>query len=189
MKVCEMKTLGLALGLAMMLAGCSKSGEGDKPSTEAASTSAAAPKSSAPSSASARGPESTATGQAATYSGSYSVAPGKIYISEAKDYAGVKQAKDDPAKHVGDGTLSLTVDAEGRVAGTIDTGPASPAVIDGRLSGSDLRGSIRRKTPTDDGLTGTLDAKVTGDAIEGKLSLAEATAAIVRDGKLSLKRK
>ena len=69
------------------------------------------------------------------------------------------------------------------------SGPAAPAVIDGALMGSEIRGNVRRKTLTDDGLTGTLVAKLSGDTVEGTLSLAEANAAIVRDGKLSLKKK
>lgn len=122
------------------------------------------------------------------FAGTYSVAPGTMYIPETKDYANVKQAKDDPSQLVGEGTLSLTVE-DGRVSGTIETGPAGPAVIDGKLVGDDLRGNVRRKDPSDEGLTGTLSGTVTGDTVSGQLSLATANAGLVRDGKFTAKKK
>jgi hypothetical protein len=206
MSACRMETTGFvvrgaplvfALVLALALTGCPKSGKGDKPAPSASSSVAttrvdlgARPGAEAGTpTAGGASAKPAATGQASSYGGTYSVASGKMYISETKEFAGVKQAKDDPAKHVGDGNLSLSVDVDGRVTGTIDSGPASPAVIDGRVSGTDLRANVRRKDPADDGLTGTLDGKVSGDTVEGKLSLAESTAAIVREGKLALKKK
>ncbi len=112
-----------------------------------------------------------------------------MYIPDTKDYARVKQAPDDPAKHVGEGTITLAVDAEGIVSGTIDSGPAAPAIVEGRVIDGELRGNVRRKDPADSGLTGTLVATQAGGAVEGKLSLAESSAAVVREGKLSLKKK
>ena len=67
----------------------------------------------------------------------------------------------------------------------IESGPASPAVIDGQLVDDEIRGNIRRKTPADDGLTGTIVAKPDGD---GRMALADGTSAIVREAKLSLKK-
>ncbi|MDF2696193.1 MAG: hypothetical protein K0S65_4576 [Labilithrix sp.] len=78
-----------------------------------------------------------------------------MYIPQAKDWASVKQAKDDPTKHVGEGALSLAVDGDGKVTGTIDSGPAGPGVIDGSVIDGELRGVVRRKDPKDEGLTGT----------------------------------
>jgi hypothetical protein len=177
------------LPLALTLAGCSK-GESGKPAPAAsasviAQSASPSPEAGAPAAKASAEP----TGKAASYSGTYSVAPASIYISDAKDFAHVKQAKDDPSKHVGEGAISLVVGADGHVTGTIDSGPASPALIDGSLVDGEIRGNVRRKTPSDDGLTGTLQSKVSGDSVDGKLSLAEANAAIVREGKLSLKRK
>lgn len=122
------------------------------------------------------------------FAGTYSVAPRAMYIPESKDWSSVKQAKDDPSKHVGEGTLSVTVEA-GRVTGTVDTGPASPALLDGTVIEDELRGTVRRKDPKDDGLTGTFIGKLAGDSVTGTLSLAEANAAVVREGKVSLKKK
>lgn len=178
----------------LTLAGCPKSEENKTapaasgsaaPHVPAASGSAPAPASDA---GTASAPAKPA-GQAATYAGTYSLAPAPMYIPQAKDWASVKQAKDDPTKHIGDGALSLAVDGNGKVTGTIDSGPAGPGVIDGSVIDGELRGVVRRKDPKDEGLTGTFLGKVSGDAVEGKLSLAEANAAIVREGKFSLKTK
>lgn len=171
--------------------GCGKSGESDK-AAPSASTSTKAPLASSASTdsgASTATTATTATGKASSYAGTYSVSPAKIYIPSAKDYASVKQAKDDPTKHVGDGSLTLMVDANGHVTGTIDSGPASPALVDGSLVESEIRGTVRRKEPNDHGLTGTLVGKISGESVEGTLSLAEANASIVREGKLALKKK
>jgi hypothetical protein len=162
----------------VLVAGCSKpSGTGPAPS--AGVIEAAAPAVSVTASASA------APSAHSSYEGTYSLAPASYYVPEHKDYAGVKQAKDDATKHVGNGTLTLSIDGA-RVSGTIDTGPASPAVIDGSIVEGEIRATVRRKTP-DDGLTGTLTAHEKDGS--GALSLAESNAAIVREGKLTLKKK
>jgi hypothetical protein len=131
----------------------------------------------------------TAGGAAASYGGTYTLAPGTIYINAGKDYAHVKQAKDDPAKHVGAGTLSIAVAADGKVSGSVESGPASPATIDGALVDGEIRGNVRRTTTSDDGLTGTLVGKITGASGAGTMTLADANASIVRDGPITLTRK
>ena len=175
--------------LAIVLAGCPKSDEGNK-ATPAGSARAAAP--AAPAEDASTGDDASSAkpaGQAATYGGSYSLSPATYYIPSAKDYGNVKQAKDDPTKHVGEGKLTLTVDGDGKVTGTIDSGPASPGVIEGSMIDGEIRGFVRRTDPSDQGLTGTFTVKPSGNAGEGTLALAEANAAVVREGKLSLEKK
>ena len=179
--------------LSLATTGCPKKGGGNAApdaSTKAA-TSAAPPGSvaSTASGAPATSASATAAGEAASYAGSYTLAPAALHIPESKDYAHVKQAKDDPSKLVGPGTLSLSVGADGRVSGEIDSGPAAPATIDGTLVEGEVRGNVRRKTPSDNGLTGTIVAKLAGGQGEGKLSLAEGNAAVLREGAVNLKRK
>jgi hypothetical protein len=177
------------LVLGILLTACPKSGDGGKPAPSASSSSASPVASVPAASASAQGAASSApTGAAATFAGSYSVAPAAIYISKEKEFASVKQVKDDPSKHVGEGTITLKVEPDGRVSGTIDAGPAAPGVIEGTKSGNQISGTVRRKSPSDDGLTGTLLATIAADNVEGRLVLAESNAAIVREGKLSLKK-
>ena len=128
--------------------------------------------------------------EAATYAGKYTTTAGTLHIpSDNKDYKGVKQAPDDGSKHVGEGSMTVSVDGAGRVSGAIEAGPASPAVIDGVLSDGEIRANVRRKDPTDNGLTGTLQAKLAGANVEGVMKLAESNAAIVREAKVSLTKK
>ncbi len=180
----------MTLGCALFLAGCPKSSEGDKnapppPAGDAATTSATTDAAASAATADAGASEQ----KAASYEGTYKLVPATYYIPSTKDYASVRQAKDDPTQHVGEGTLKISVDETGRVSGTIDTGPASPAIVDGMVIEGEIRGNVRRKDPSDDGLTGTLVAKISGNGAEGTLSLAEARAAVVREGKLSLEKK
>lgn len=175
---------GAIAWLALSIA-CNKTSGGGEPAGSA-STSAALPSVSA---AAAPSASAAPTNQPRTFTGTYSLTPATLYLGEGKDYANVKQAKDDPAKHVGEGALTLEIDPNNRVTGTIESGPLSPAVIDGSVVEGEVRANVRRKDPKDDGLTGTLMAKLTGEAGEGTLALAESNAAIVREGKLSLKKK
>ncbi|MBX3222172.1 MAG: hypothetical protein KF795_16765 [Labilithrix sp.] len=174
--------------LASGLAGCPKS---ESDGSKAAASASAQASASAPTGAEApdAGAKANTKDQGASFTGSYKLAPGRMYIPDTKDYANVKQVKDDPEKHVGEGTLTLVVDGDGKVTGTVDTGPAAPGLVDGSVIEGEIRGVIRRKDPTDDGLTGTFIATRSSDAVEGKLSLAEANAAVVREGSFSLKAK
>jgi hypothetical protein len=171
---------------AFTLVACSKS---DNHAAPAPSASAPAPSASAPAASAKAASSATATGTASAYTGTYSLTPAKYYIADTKDFSSVKQVKDDPSKFVGDGALSLAVAPDGKVTGTIDTGPASPALIDGNVIGAEIRGKVRRKDVNDDGLTGVFSATLAGDTATGKLSLAESNASLVREGKLTVKRK
>ena len=172
--------------LALLVAACGQKKDDPKPAPVASTSAAVVASASAAPVASASA--ATSNG-AASWSGTYTLAAGTISIpSDNKDYKGVKQAKDDPAKFMGEGKIELTIAGE-RVAGTLE-GVAGPAVIDGSLVECEIRGMVRRKDPTDDGLTGTLSAKIAGDAAEGKLLLSsQSNAEIVREGKVSLKKK
>ncbi len=125
---------------------------------------------------------------ASSFKGKYTVAAGTMYVPEAKDWAAVKWKNDD-TKLLGDGELSLAVDAEGRVTGSSEGGPLGAAVIEGKSDGHTLAATVRRKDPTDDGLTGTLLATVTGDKVDGTMKLSEFTAAVVRTATFSVAKK
>ncbi len=124
---------------------------------------------------------------AASYAGKYSVSAGTMYVPAEKDWASVK-FKNDDSKHLGDGEIKLAVDPTGRVSGGTEAGPLGASVIEGLSEAGVLTATIRRKDPTDDGLTGTLIAKITGDAIEGTMKLAEFNAAVVRTATLTAKK-
>jgi hypothetical protein len=171
--------------LVLLLSGCPK----PAPTTNADAAAPASPSSSvvtASSGASSASPASTAP---SSYAGKYAAEPATLYIPQEKDWAHTKQAKDDPSKLVGEGTLSFTIDPAGRVEGTIDSGPASPAILHGSLDGETLSATIRRKDPTDEGLYGTATAKLKGKSVEGVLKLSDARAALLREAKFTAERK
>jgi hypothetical protein len=175
------------IALCMLVTACGQKKDETKPGP-VASTSAAVVTSASAAPVASTSAAPAAAG-AAGWSGTYTLAAGTISIpSENKDYKGVKQAKDDPSKFMGDGKIELTITGE-RVAGTLE-GAAGPAVIDGSVVEGEIRGMVRRKDPSDDGLTGSLSAKLAGDAAEGKLLLSsQSNAELVREGKVSLKKK
>lgn len=183
MKKIALCTFVTVLGFAAFACGDKTKATKDGPATSSSVASPAPPASSAAPVASA----APADGKS-SWSGPYTLAAGTLSIpSENKDYSGVKQAKDDPSKLMGDGKIDLTVSGN-LVAGTIE-GAAGPAIIDGSMVNGEIRGTVRRKDPKDDGLTGTITAKIAGDSAEGKLNLSEANAAIVREAKIVLKKK
>lgn len=140
--------------------------------------------------ASADGDAGTAAkaGAASTYTGKYTVTAGTMYVPSQKDWASVK-FKNDDTKMLGDGEMTLTVDGSGRVSGSTESGPLGASILDGHSENGVITGTIRRKDAADEGLTGTLVATVTGDALAGTMNLAESNAAVVRVAKLEAKKK
>ena len=134
------------------------------------------------------GAEGGTQGSTATYSGKYSVGVGSMYVPAEKDYAGVK-FKNDESKMLGEGEITLTIDASGKVTGGTESGPLGASILEGMSDGSTIAATLRRKDPADEGLTGTLVAKVAGGAVEGTAKLAEANAAVVRIAKFDAKKK
>jgi hypothetical protein len=126
--------------------------------------------------------------KALTYAGKYTVSAGKMYVPEQKDWSSVK-FKNDETKMLGDGEITLSVDGAGRVSGSTEAGPLGASVLDGTSDGTTLTATVRRKDPSDEGLTGTLVAKIAGDALDGTMKLAESNAAVVREAKLEAKAK
>jgi hypothetical protein len=173
----------------LLLPSCGKKTGGASDAAVSMASASAAPVASslsAPPSADAGSGTSAGTSTSASYAGSYTLAPGVLHIPDSKDYAHVKQAKDDPSKLVGPGTLALSVAGDGRVTGEVETGPAAPALISGTVVEGEIRGFVRRKMPSDDGLTGTIAVKIAGSRGEGTLTLAEANASILREGNVTL---
>jgi hypothetical protein len=177
--------------VAMLLLGCPKE---EPPKADASPDPVAsnvAPKASAAPSASASASAATwRAGAPAKYEGKYTATPGALYIpSENKEYAGVKQAKDEGTKMVGDGTLTLDVDGTGRMTGAFESGPAQGSLVDGTVADGNVSGTVRVKTAGEDGLHGSLVGKMAGDSIEGTMKLADHNASVLRDVKFTAKKK
>jgi hypothetical protein len=176
----------IVIGLALVgLVGCPKKKDEPLVKAEASATATAEADASAnlaPDSGATRGPAG------ASFGGKYAVTAGTMYVPAEKDWSSVK-FKNDDSKLLGDGELTLAIDATGGVSGTTEGGPLGAALLGGTSDGQTLTATIRRKDPSDDGLTGTLLAKVTGDKIEGTMKLAEFNAAVVRVGTFTATKK
>jgi hypothetical protein len=178
------------LGAAVSLAACKKSEvTPDELDARAQAQSAAiAAKTPPASSASDAGPDAGPSMKTVTYTGKYTVSAGKMYVPDQKDWSSVK-FKNDETKMLGDGELVLSVDGQGRVSGSTEAGPLGASVLEGISDGTTLTATVRRKDPSDEGLTGTLVAKIAGETLDGTMKLAESNAAVVREAKVDLKAK
>jgi hypothetical protein len=178
------------LACALVLTGCPKD-DAPKADASAPSTSSSiSPQASAAASTSASTTGAKATGGAAKYEGKYTATAGALYIpSDNKDYTGVKQAKDEGTKMVGDGTLTLDLDGEGRLTGAFESGPAESSLIDGTVADGNVAGTVRVKNAREDGLHGSLVGKIAGDTIEGTMKLADSNASVLRDVKFTVTKK
>jgi hypothetical protein len=171
------RSIVLLLAL-VALAACGKTAKNDAPpDPSAAGASSAFIASSAVPEAAA--PKAAAT----TWSLKYTLAPADMYVSE-QDKKSV-HFKNDPDKYVGDGTISLTVQPDGQVTGASDAPPLGPTLIAGLVHDGELTATVRRTNPSDEGLTGTITAKIAGDKLDGTAKLAESNAAVVREAKIS----
>ncbi len=180
----------VTLGAAVSVAACKKSEvTADELDARAQAQSAAvAAKTPPASSAADGGSDAGASMKAVSYAGKYTVSAGTMYVPDQKDWSSVK-FKNDETKMLGDGEIALSVDGQGRVSGSTEAGPLGASVLEGISDGTTLTATVRRKDPSDEGLTGTLVAKIAGEALDGMMKLAESNAAVVREAKVDAKAK
>lgn len=176
-----------------VLSACSKpKAEGADPGTtatpepsSAAATHASASATAAEVASDGAGDAKPAGAEGGTFSGTYTVKPTAMYVPEHKDWASVKW-KNEETLHLGDGTVSLTLEPTGRVSGTSEGGALGDAILEGVRDDAGVSGTVRRKDPSDDGLTGTFLATIEGGALVGAMKLANGNAAAVREAPFSL---
>lgn len=168
----------------LVLAACKKDPPAPEPSASSAPPVTAASASSAAAGGDGGAPKTAAAGSPSSWSVKYTLTPATMYIPDSKDWSNTK-FKNEESKYLGEGTISLTIAADGRVTGVSEGGPLGAALLDGFFDGTNLSAVIRRKDPTDDGLTGTLAGVVKGGSLEGGLKLAESNAAVVREAKIT----
>lgn len=186
----------LSIALAIVLVGCGKKDPSPDPSA-AGSASSTASSTVAVTAADAAGATkadasavpttTTRAGAKASYHGAYSLKPAGMYVPDHKDWSNVK-FKNDESKLTGDGDLTLDVDGT-KVTGTSEGGALGAAVIDGTTDGTTLTANLRRKDPADQGLMGTIIAKIAGDKVEGTMRLSDANAAAVREATFNIAKK
>ena len=175
----------VVIGLAcVVLVGCPKKPEGSADAGAGAGTRLSADAAGVADSGTGTG---TGTGTGA-FAGKYVVSAGTMYVPAEKDWASVK-FKNDEAKLLGEGELTLAIDGTGRVSGSTEGGPLGAGILEGSSDGKTLAATLRRKDPSDNGLTGTLVATIVGDALDGTMKLAEFNAAVVRVATFTAKKK
>jgi hypothetical protein len=119
-----------------------------------------------------------------TWTGTYKSAIGTLYIPA--DWKNVRWSSSSNEKGVGDGTLTLEVDATtGRVTGTIE-GVLGPASVDGVALDGKLTATIVRKNASDRGFTGTLLGTLDRDHAAGTMNLSSGQADAIRTATFSL---
>jgi hypothetical protein len=124
-----------------------------------------------------------------TYTGTYTSAPGTLYVVDGGEWSGVKWRGDDASDGLGSGTITITIDsATGRADGQVE-GPLGPATISGLLVESRLTGKISRIVATDNGESGVLLASLSGDKLEGRIRTSSGSANLIRTATVSLAKK
>lgn len=161
--------LALALIALATMSGCKK---GDPKPSEATPEASAPP------------PAPPAT----SFHGTYEAEARPIYVPDASDWEHTKWRGDDASDGLGKGDLTLDVDPETHAVTGKLLAPLGPAVIEGEEKDSKITATIRREDPSDLGFTGTLEATLKGDSIEGTARVAQADARLIREAKLTLER-
>ena len=125
-------------------------------------------------------------GAATTLSGTYKSEPAALYIPTAPDWKGVRWTVKETPLGIGEGPITLTINAAtGRVTGAID-GPLGPGVIDGFARDGTLTATVARKDPSDRGFVGTLMASVESGRADGTMSLSLSEASAIRQASFAL---
>jgi hypothetical protein len=123
---------------------------------------------------------------AGTWSGAYDAKKGEIAQPD-----GVKDKhwkKDEGKTHVGAGTITLRIGADGAVEGEAK-GPLGAQVLEGNTDGKVVGLRVRPKDPlASDGFTGTLVVLAKEGGLKGELKCAGPTADVIRHSAVDLKK-
>jgi hypothetical protein len=172
---------GLA-AFASLLFGCTPTSSGGTSSAASSTSAPSSTPSSEPGTVAAAKPPPAIT----TWSGKYTSEPGSLYVFDGGEWASVTWRGDEAGIGLGDGTLTLTVNRETKeVRGTAE-GAIGDVVLVGSIADDTVTGSVLRKDPQDRGLTGTLIAKLSGEALSGSMKLSVANARVIREVKFTV---
>jgi hypothetical protein len=164
-----------------MIAGCSKKSDNTAETAAAASDAGEAKAAEAPAAAAPKPPPSKAS-----FRGSYTSTANKLYVPSgtdvpnAKEWDNVKWRGDETEDALGEGKLSLVLDAAtGSVTGDVE-GPLGPATVRGRIDGDVITATVTPVTTDPPAPYGTLRATRTGDAIDGEMKVAMSLGNVLR---------
>jgi hypothetical protein len=161
---------------------CSKPSADVTPSPPSASSAAA---SGVPSTAIATASAAPASSSAAAQSwqGTYKSAASTLTVPP--DWNKVHWSDTQSTAGIGEGTMTLVVDAAGHLSGTVD-GPLGPGTLDGMVTDGKLAATLRRKDPTDRGFAGTLLGTLAGGHGDGTMSVSLGLASALRTATFTL---
>lgn len=177
----------LAFGLA--LPGCQGRTRHEEPAAAASSASATPP---APGSPAAPGAAVSASAGTATrdawyagaWTGTYQSAPHHIELPPKQ--GGLPEWKvDDPKRGVGNGTLTLTAQADGTVVGS-STGALGEHVVRGAFDGDAFTAQLVPKATDGSGFAGTVVGHRDEDRIVGTLQASSTDGRLARSGTVTL---
>jgi len=173
--------------LAALLGACSKPSADSSGSAPAASGSAAS--SGGRTGAASATPSAAPAPTAVAWTGTYTSAPGSLYVHDGGEWKGVHFRGDDASTGLGEGTLALTVDQKTHRVSGEGAGPLGDVVLTGAVTGDELTFSVLRKDGQDRGLTGTGAGKVSEGSLAGTMRLSRGDAHVIREATFSLKKK
>ncbi len=166
------------LALALLASGCSRTNGVESPSMDGSTVAEATTTATTTTSAT-----TTTAAAPAIWRGTYKSVAGTMYVPPAWKNLQWKGAET-PAG-IGEGPMTLAIDASGRVAGTLD-GPLGPATVEGLAGDGTFTASVRRLDPGDHGFTGTLVGTVANGRAEGNMNLTLAEASAIRTATFEL---
>lgn len=174
----------VACGLALGLAACSKPSAGGAEGSPSAAPSASVAAASPSAAPSAAGSTASPVGVARTFSGPYKSTAGTM--ATEPPFAKRSWTGNEPATAgLGDGKVTLSIDPDGRVSGTLD-GALGAGILEGRAAGASVSATLRRKDPSDRGFSGTLSGTVSGEQLTGGLTVSSGQGGLVRTATFSL---
>jgi hypothetical protein len=177
---CESKpTVGGPTTTASAVATTTPSGSGATKVAGTASASATnATGSASGTTAASAGAVAAAPGAASAWDATYKSAAGTLYVPAEKDWKGFRFRGEESAAGIGDGTMKLSVDAQGKV-----TGEGEGALGKFTVSGSLRDNAVTATLTASDGAAfyGTLQGTRNGDALTGTMKLSNDKATLVRE--------
>jgi hypothetical protein len=167
------------LALALLASGCARTSGAESPSVDGSAVVEATTSTTPAATTAPRTPAATAV-----WRGSYTSAPGTMYVPPTWKNLQWKGAE--TSAGIGEGAMTLAIDpASGRVAGTLE-GPLGPATVDGLAGDGKVTASVRRRDPGDHGFTGTLVGSVASAHATGNMNLSLAEASAIRTATFEL---
>jgi hypothetical protein len=156
--------------------GCSRGSDGAAPAPVPAASASA---SSAIDAGAPSAPK--ASDGSGAWAGTYTATAGSLFVP---DWTGVKFRGEDASVGLGDGAMTVTLDANGRAAGTLD-GALGATTLDGVLRDAAFSATL---VPVDraKGFSGTAIGTRDGDAITGTMRLSLPTGNVIREASFKL---